>query len=195
MTTSSTRGKSTSGVGSSAPSRADLSGYSAGVSLRRRLLLVSLVYLVIVLAGGAMVLRISTQRDDAIKDQRALVAAAPLGDAQQAELNATQDRLEDLRIQLNATIGVVLGLAFATTLAAVFLIRRWVTRPIERLARAVRNARAGKVGVISPQGPPEIADLARDVDAMRLQMNRALYDAVRARETIEQSASVVLQLR
>ena len=195
MTTSSTRGKSTSGVGSSAPSRADLSGYSAGVSLRRRLLLLSLVYLVIVLAGGAMVLRISTQRDDAIKDQRSLVAAAPLGDAQQAELNATQDRLEDLRIQLNATIGVVLGLAFATTLAAAFLIRRWVTRPIERLARAVRNARAGKVGVIAPQGPPEIADLARDVDAMRLQMNRALYDAVRARETIEQSATVVLHLR
>jgi serine phosphatase RsbU (regulator of sigma subunit) len=165
------------------------------VSLRRRLLLISLVYLVIVLAGGALVLRISTQRDDVIKDQRALVAAAPLGNAQQVELNATQNRLEDLRIQLNATIGVTLGLALATTLAAAFLIRRWVTRPIERLARAVRNARAGKVGVIAPQGPTEIADLARDVDAMRLQMNRALYDAVRARETIEQSASVVLQLR
>jgi serine phosphatase RsbU (regulator of sigma subunit) len=165
------------------------------VSLRRRLLLISLAYLVIVLAGGALVLRINTQRDDVIKDQRALVAAAPLGDAQRVELNATQNRLEDLRIQLNATIGMTLGLALATTLAAAFLIRRWVTRPIERLARAVRNARTGKVGVIAPQGPPEIADLARDVDAMRLQMNRALYDAVRARETIEQSASVVLQLR
>jgi len=165
------------------------------VSLRRRLLLVSLAYLVIVLAGGALVLRISTQRDDVIKDQRALVAAAPLNDAQQADLSATQNRLEDLRIQLNATIGVVLGLASATTLAAAFLVRNWVTRPIERLARAVRSARSGKVGVIAPQGPPEIADLARDVDAMRLQMNRALYDAVRARETIEQSASVVLQLR
>ena len=165
------------------------------MSLRRRFLLLSLVYLVIVLAGGAMVLRISTQRDDVIKDQRALVAAAPLGNAQPAELNATQNRLEDLRIQLNVTIGVILGLAFATTLAAAFFIRRWVTRPIERLARAVRSARAGKVGVIAPQGPPEIADLARDVDAMRLQMNRALYDAVRARETIEQSATVVLQLR
>ncbi|HMG25913.1 MAG TPA: SpoIIE family protein phosphatase [Acidimicrobiia bacterium] len=165
------------------------------MSLRRRLLLVSLVYLVIVLAGGAMVLRISTERDDVITQQRALVADAPLDNAQQAQLRAMQNRLEDLRYQLNATIAIVLGLAFATTLAAVFLIRRWVTRPIERLARAVRNARAGKIGVIAPQGPPEIADLARDVDAMRLQMNRALFDAVRARETIEQSASVVLQLR
>jgi sigma-B regulation protein RsbU (phosphoserine phosphatase) len=165
------------------------------VSLRRRLFLVSLAYLVIVLAGGALVLRITTQRDDLITHQRALVASAPLNDAQQAELRATQNRLEDLRIQLNATIGVVLGLAFATTLAAALVIRRSVTRPIERLGRAVRNARSGKVGVIAPQGPPEIADLARDVDAMRLQMNRALYDAVRARETIEQSASVVLQLR
>lgn len=165
------------------------------MSLRRRLFLVSLVYLVIVLAGGALMLRISTQRDDVVTQQRALVAAAPLDNAQQAELRATQNRLEDLRIQLNATIGVVLGLALATTLAAAFLVRRWVTRPIERLGRAVRSARTGKVGVIAPQGPPEIAELARDVDAMRLQMNRALYDAVRARETIEQSASVVLQLR
>jgi serine phosphatase RsbU (regulator of sigma subunit) len=165
------------------------------VSLRRRLFLVSLVYLAVVVAGGAFVLRISTQRDDLVNQQRTLVAAAPLDKAQQAELSATQNRLEDLRIQLNATIAVVLGLAFATTLAAAFLTRRWVTRPIERLARAVRSARVGRVGVIAPQGPPEIADLARDVDAMRLQMNRALYDAVRARETIEQSASVVLQLR
>jgi sigma-B regulation protein RsbU (phosphoserine phosphatase) len=165
------------------------------VSLRRRLFLVSLAYLVIVLAGGALVLRITTQRDDLITKQSALVAAVPLDNAQQAELSATQNRLEDLRIQLNATLGILLGLAFATTLAAAFLTRRWVTRPIERLARAVRSARAGKVGVIAPQGPPEIADLARDVDAMRLQMNRALFDAVRARETIEQSASVVLHLR
>ena len=165
------------------------------MSLRRRLFLVSLVYLAVVVAGGAFVLRISTQRDDLVNQQRTLVAAAPLDKAQQAELSATQNRLEDLRIQLNATIAVVLGFAFATTLAAAFLTRRWVTRPIERLARAVRSARVGRVGVIAPQGPPEIADLARDVDAMRLQMNRALYDAVRARETIEQSASVVLQLR
>ena len=165
------------------------------VSLRRRLLLVSLVYLVIVLAGGAMVLRISTERDDVVTQQRALVADAPLDNAQQAQLRAMQNRLEDLRYQLNTTIAIVLGLAFATTLLAALLVRRWVTRPIERLARAVRNARAGKIGVIAPQGPPEIADLARDVDAMRLQMNRALFDAVRARETIEQSASVVLQLR
>ena len=165
------------------------------VSLRRRLLLLSLVYLVTVLAGGAMILRISTERDDIVTQQRALVADAPLDAPQRARLNGMQDRLEDLRFQLNTTIGAVLGLAFATTLAGAFLVRRWVTRPIERLARAVRNARVGRVGVIAPQGPPEIADLARDVDAMRLQMNRALFDAVRARETIEQSASVVLQLR
>jgi len=165
------------------------------VSLRRRLLLLSLVYVVIVFAGGAAVLRISTERDDVITQQRALVAASPLDAAQQEALRATQTRLEDLRFQLNTTIGVVLGLAFATTIVGSFLVRRWVTRPIERLARAVRNARTGKVGVIAPQGPPEIADLARDVDAMRLQMNRALFDEMRARETIEQSASVVLQLR
>jgi cell division protein FtsB len=117
------------------PRRPVLSRTVRVVSLRRRLLLVSLVYLVIVLAGGAMVLRISTQRDDVVTQQRALVADAPLDGAQQAELRSTQSRLEDLRIQLNATIAIVLGFAFATTLAAALLVRRWVTRPVERLAR------------------------------------------------------------
>jgi serine phosphatase RsbU (regulator of sigma subunit) len=165
------------------------------VSLRRRLLLVSVVYLIIVVGGGAAVLRISALRDDAVAEQRELVADAQLTPSDEAALRASESRLDDLRTQLNITIGAVLGVAFATTLVVAFLIRRWVTRPLDRVGRAVRSARAGKVGVVPPHGPPEIADLARDVDTMRLQMNRALYDALRARETIEQSASVVLQLR
>jgi HAMP domain-containing protein len=166
-----------------------------GVSLRRRLLLLSVTYLVLVLAGGAAVLRITAERDDAVAEQRALISRAQLSPQRDAALRAGEDRLDDLRTQLNITLGAVLGVAFATTFVAAFLIRRWVTRPLNRVGRAVRSARAGKVGVVPPHGPPEIADLARDVDTMRLQMNRALYDAVRARETIEQSASVVLMLR
>jgi serine phosphatase RsbU (regulator of sigma subunit) len=169
--------------------------YSADVSLRRRLLLVSVVYLLIVVAGGAAVLRISAQRDDAVAEQRELIAGVQLTPEREAALRAGETRLDELRTQLNITIGVALGVALATTLVAAFLVRRWVTRPLDRVGRAVRSARAGKVGVVPPHGPPEIADLARDVDNMRLQMNRALYDALRARETIEQSASVVLMLR
>jgi sigma-B regulation protein RsbU (phosphoserine phosphatase) len=165
------------------------------VSLRRRLLLLSVAYLVLVLAGGAAVLRISAQRDSAAADQRELVSQANLSPTTQAAIRAGGSRLGDLRTQLNITIGTVLGVAFVMTLFAAFLVRRWVTRPLDRVARAVRSARSGEVGVIPPHGPPEIADLARDVDTMRLQMNRALYDAVRTRETIEQSASVVLTLR
>jgi HAMP domain-containing protein len=191
---SSTRGTSISEVGSSSDSRI-LSRYSAGVSLRRRLLLLSVAYLVLVLAGGAAVLRISAERDNAAADQQALISQADLSPTTQATLRSGANHLSDLRTQLNITIGVTLGVAFVMTLVAAFLVRRWVTRPIDRVARAVRSARSGHVGVIPPQGPPEIADLARDVDTMRLQMNRALFDAVRARETIEQSASVVLTLR
>jgi serine phosphatase RsbU (regulator of sigma subunit) len=165
------------------------------VSLRRRLLLLSVAYLVIVLAGGAAVLRISAERDDAAAQQRDLITGAQLTPEGEAALRASENRLNDLRTQLNITIGAVLGVAFATTIVAALLVRGWVTRPLHRVGRAVRSARAGKVGVVPPHGPPEIADLARDVDTMRLQMNRALYDAVRARETIEQSASVVLMLR
>jgi serine phosphatase RsbU (regulator of sigma subunit) len=165
------------------------------VSLGRRFLLLSVLYLVIVLAGGAAVLRISAERDDAAAEQRDLIAGAQLTPAREAALRAADTRLDDLRTQLNITIGAVLGVAAATTIVAVLLVRSWVTRPLRRVRRAVRRARAGRVGIVPPHGPPEIADLARDVDTMRLQMNRALYDAVRARETIEQSASVVLMLR
>ena len=140
-------------------------------------------------------LRISAQRDDALDEQRDLIAGAQLTPERESALRASENRLDDLRTQLNITIGVALGVALVTTLVAAFLVRRWVTRPLDRVGRAVRSARAGKVGVVPPHGPPEIADLARDVDTMRLQMNRALYDALRARETIEQSASVVLMLR
>jgi HAMP domain-containing protein len=151
--------------------------------------------LVLVLAGGAAVLRISAERDNAATEQQELVSQADLSPTTQETLRASGERLSDLRTQLNITIGAVLGVAFVMTLLAAWLVRRWVTRPLDRVARAVRSARSGHVGVIPPHGPPEIADLARDVDTMRLQMNRALYDAVRARETIEQSASVVLTLR
>jgi serine phosphatase RsbU (regulator of sigma subunit) len=141
------------------------------------------------------VLRISAQHDDAVAEQRELIAGDPLTREREAALRAGESRLDDLRTQLNITIGVALGMAFATTLVAAFLVRQWVTRPLDRVGRAVRSARAGKIGVVPPHGPREIADLARDADTMRVQMNRALYDALRARETIEQSASVVLMLR
>ena len=165
------------------------------MSLRRRLVLLFAAYCVIIGIGGALVVWISAERDQEVDRQTPLIEQAAVDSFDRAALIESQDRLDDLRAQLTIAAIVVLGVALVMTVVAAILVRRWVTRPIERVASAVRDARAGDVGVIAPQGPPEIAGLARDVDSMRLDMNRALFDAVRAREIIEQSASVVFTLR
>lgn len=165
------------------------------MSLRRRLLLVFAVYLGIIGAGGAFVLWITTERNEEITEQRALIPTSALDRSELAALMATQRRLEDLRTRLTITIFTTLGAALVTTLAAAVLVRRWITRPLDQVGRAIRGARVGEIGLIAPHGPPEIADLARDADAIRGRMNRALYDATRARETIDQTTSVLFTLR
>ena len=81
-------------------------------------------------------------------------------------------------------------------LAAAWLIRRWVTRPIDRLISDVRRARAGQLDDrIRATGPPEIAELAEDIEDMRRSIDEQRVNAERAREAVEQNATVVLALR
>jgi len=165
------------------------------MSLRRRLLLIFFVYLAIIVAGAGLVIWTSVQRDDVTDTQSMLIETSSLSARDRAALVASQDRLDDIRIRYRVGITVILGSALITTVAAAFFVRRWVVQPIDQVTEAVRGAREGELGVIAPAGPPEIAELARGVDAMRLSRNRALFDAVRARETIEQSAPIVMGLR
>jgi sigma-B regulation protein RsbU (phosphoserine phosphatase) len=165
------------------------------MSLRRRLQLVFLAYLAIIVAGVALVVWTSVERDQETDTQTMLVETSSLSARDRAALVASQDRIDDIRTRFRIGITVVLGAALTTTVAAAVLVRRWVVQPIDRVTEAVRGAREGELGVIPPAGPPEIAELARGVDAMRLSRNRALFDALRARETIEQSAPIVMGLR
>jgi sigma-B regulation protein RsbU (phosphoserine phosphatase) len=165
------------------------------MSLRRRLLLVFVTYLVIIVAGVGVVVWTSRQRDDVTDTQTMLIETSSLSAVDRAALVASQERLDDIRLRFRIGIGVILGAALVTTVAAAFLVRRWVVQPIDQVTKAVHGAREGELGVIPPTGPPEIAELARGVDAMRLSRNRAMFDALRARETIEQSAPIVMGLR
>jgi sigma-B regulation protein RsbU (phosphoserine phosphatase) len=71
-----------------------------------------------------------------------------------------------------------------------------VTRPIDRLADGVRRVRAGALDAPIPiEGPPELAALSRDVDAMRGRIRQQLSESERSRLAVEQSAAVVLTLR
>ena len=76
------------------------------------------------------------------------------------------------------------------------LVRRWITLPVAEIGGAIRRVRSGSLDEPVPEvGPPEIAGLARDVDEMRVRLSEMALDAERARESIEQNATVVLTLR
>jgi sigma-B regulation protein RsbU (phosphoserine phosphatase) len=71
-----------------------------------------------------------------------------------------------------------------------------VTRPIDALGEEVRRVRAGALdSTIKVEDPPELAALARDVDAMRARIREQLVESERSRQAVEQSAAVVLTLR
>ncbi len=111
------------------------------------------------------------------------------------DVDATQD-VDDRRHDLNVTFGVILGLMVAWTAIANWLVRRWITLPLDDLGRTVRAARSGAIdATVSTRGPTEIARLGAAVEDMRVQLVTARLDAIRSREAIEQSASVVLTLR
>jgi sigma-B regulation protein RsbU (phosphoserine phosphatase) len=109
---------------------------------------------------------------------------------------AAEDRASTARSRLTVLFVLVIAFAVAGTLLASWLIRRWVTRPLDDLGEQVRRARAGdSEGAIRAVGPPEIAGLARDVDAMRARIDEQRADADRSRLAVEQSAAVLLTLR
>jgi signal transduction histidine kinase len=95
------------------------------------------------------------------------------------QLTHASDRIVRLLI---AAAGVVLlaGILLAT------LLRYLVTRPVATLAGEVRRIAAGDYNhVIDNDGPPEVAELGRDVDGMRRKIVNDLEDVRAARQSIE----------
>lgn len=75
------------------------------------------------------------------------------------------------------------------------LLHRWVTRPLGDLGAAVRAVAAGDLRRPIPAlGPPELAQLGSDVEAMRRRILAEVDDASRARDALAQRGLVVLSL-
>jgi serine phosphatase RsbU (regulator of sigma subunit)/CHASE3 domain sensor protein len=107
----------------------------------------------------------------------------------------SDERAATTRRQLTLVVVLVLAVVVVGTLLAAWLIRRWVTRPLNRLVADVRRVRAGDLEPIEPTGPPEVAELATDIEEMRQRIDEQRLTAERAREAVEQNAGVVLALR
>jgi len=166
------------------------------VSLRRRFLLLFALYLLIGAIGAGAALRIAVLRDEQVDREHDAIEQAELAPADRAELEAARDELDDLRRQLNIVIAVTVAAGLLTTVWATRTLRWSVLRPLDRVGAAVRNVRAGARHTTVPTtGPAEISRLARDVEDLRRRLNVQILEAVRAREAVEESASVLLSLR
>ena len=165
------------------------------MTLRRRFSFVFALYFAIVLAGSALVVRQVQLRDDLIDRQGQLLADG-LDRGEQAEFDADQNRLHELRNELNGIVAGTLAAALLATVWAAFGLRRWVLRPLDRIGGAIRTVRTGaRHTTIPTTGPPEIARLASDVENLRRLLNREILDAVRSRQAVEERATVLLSLQ
>jgi CHASE3 domain sensor protein len=135
--------------------------------------------------------------DGTITDRVAELTVA-LNDLEQAASRMVDDADDDESAAgrvLFAVLGstVVVGIAVAG--GAAFAIERWVTRPVDRLVTAVRSTRAGELEPVPTDGPRELAEIGSAIDDMRAMVIGQRDLAIRARETIEQTAAVLLHLR
>jgi len=97
-------------------------------------------------------------------------------------------RLE--RTVIVTSIGVAL-----LTLLALALVFSWVLRPLTALQHRLRRATAGAFrDEIAEAGPPELREVARDAELMRLRLLHELDLSERARQALEQRGPVVLGL-
>lgn len=131
---------------------------------------------------------------DAFAEVRQSIAA--LETELDGALAAGNARLANLlRIQAAAralTLSSLLALIGLTAWA----IRAWVLRPVDAIRAAMRRVAAGDLTARVPAvGPPEIAALAADADAMRARLVDELRNVRVANQALDQRGPVVSRLR
>lgn len=122
-----------------------------------------------------------------------------LVEAQRVANQHREHRAQQLQVLLFTIPATALLFAAFTALA----VSRWVARPMDRMLVAVRNITAGDLSSnVKIGGAPDVAEVGASIDVMRVTMADRLAEAERlreiadrAREAIEQSAIVTLQLR
>jgi len=114
-------------------------------------------------------------------------------DRRQERKERQVERLDDMLVLVRLG-NVVIAIALLALVRR--LVTQWVTAPIERLARAVRGAASGRLREPIPSsGPPDLANLGTDIDAMRLRLLSELDDAARARTALADRGMIVVTLR
>ncbi len=113
--------------------------------------------------------------------------------AERAEAVEALDRWSRV---LFGSVLVLVGAALAVGIILWVCLKRWVTEPVAQLAHRVRLVSSGQLDEpVVTSGPAEIADLAQDVEHMRVELvsqvaeiKASHADAARAHELLEEQA-------
>lgn len=105
-------------------------------------------------------------------------------------------RLDGVRERLAALVVQTFAIGVLLLAVTAWLLRRWVSVPLETIAAATRAVAAGELDRPVPApGPPEVAGLGRDAERMRRRIVDELTRTVRARQALTQHGPAVVALR
>lgn len=135
-------------------------------------------------AGGSLtpadVRRGMVRFDQVRADYDGYIDAARLGRQQAA------DQLQQLTSLLFAAVLATALIAVATGGALWFALVRWVSRPVARLGREVREVSDGALEhPVVTQGAPELVQLGNDVERMRVSLVQQLAEVEAGREELQ----------
>ncbi len=142
------------------------------------------------LAESLVATGIAKSRFDTVRDRLDQLDAAISN-----RLDQIRTSVDDGRVRTAQAFVVTVLMALAVTAVAAVLVRRWIMVPLASLTAAVRRIRSGLPAAVTPQGPPELRQVATAVDEMQRTISQQRDDAIRAREAIEQSAILAVQVR
>ncbi|MBL7498846.1 CHASE3 domain-containing protein [Frankia sp. CN7] len=109
-----------------------------------------------------------------------------------AKAVAARDRVSATLRQF-VVILIVVGVAFVALMAGlVRALRGWVTGPLGRIGQDARTVAGGKLDhTVARAGPPDVAELAENVENMRLQLVHELGTVWEAAAKLEEQADAL----
>ncbi|MEZ0491276.1 PP2C family protein-serine/threonine phosphatase [Kineococcus sp. TBRC 1896] len=108
----------------------------------------------------------------------------------------SREVLEDQRDQFRYVQLLVAGVTLLIVPAVLYLVRRWVLRPLGSLsAQLLQVSRGDLQEPITLPGPPELAAVAASAETMRRRILDELAEAVSAREALQQGQPLVAEVR
>ena len=108
-------------------------------------------------------------------------------DVEEAEAQARRSQLVQL---------VVAAVALLLVPTVLYLVRRWVLRPLRDLSGQLLRVGGGDLQTpVALAGPPELAAVASSAETMRRRILDELADAVSAREALKQGQPLVAEVR